>query len=304
MRPRRSHLHRDAKPSSQGRSSAGWDHVADWYAGHLREEDSLLRSIVYPNALRLLAPTQRGTYFDVACGDGSFAKVLAARVASVVGVDASPALIRRAQSGAPTNATFAVGDARELGSALRRSQKCVRAGTVIRRASRFTPARSGGHEALPYGETDAVRFDGATCLLAIANIDDHAAVFRGVASVLRTGAPFVLVLAHPCFRIPRQSGWGWDEQRKLQYRRIDRYLTPLEIPIQVRPGAEPHRVAMTYHRPLSAYTAALASAGFAIAVLEEWTSSRASDSGPRVRAENASRSEIPVFLTIRAERIG
>jgi hypothetical protein len=36
----------------------------------------------------------------------------------------------------------------------------------------------------------------------------------------------VLLLTHPCFRVPRQSGWGWDEQRKLQYRRVDRYLTP------------------------------------------------------------------------------
>jgi len=41
----------------------------------------------------------------------------------------------------------------------------------------------------------------------------------------------VIVLNHPCFRIPRQSGWGIDEKNKLQFRKVIKYMSPMEIPL-------------------------------------------------------------------------
>ena len=125
-------------------------------------------------------------------------------------------------------------------------------------------------------------------------------MIAGAGRVLKPGAPFVVVLNHPSFRQPRQSGWGWDEARKLQYRRVDAYLSSYEAPIQAHPGADARTVTWSYHRPLQAYVAALASAGFTVAGLEEWISHRVSDSGPKARAENAARNEIPMFMAIRA----
>jgi hypothetical protein len=107
---------------------------------------------------------------------------------------------------------------------------------------------------------------------------------------------------HPCFRQPRQSGWGWDEQRKLQYRRVDRYLSPYEMPILAHPGSAPDVKTTSFHRSLTAYVEALAKHGFAITALEEWTSHKQSDSGPRAKAENVARQEIPLFLAMRVER--
>ena len=51
---------------------------------------------------------------DVGCGPGRHSRALAARGIDVVGVDISPAFIDLARREAPTNARFAIGDAREL----------------------------------------------------------------------------------------------------------------------------------------------------------------------------------------------
>lgn len=239
--------------------------MANWYRGHLREEDSLLRSVVYPQTLRMLGPCSGERVLDVACGEGSFAELLARADAIVTGFDASPALIRQAEQKRIPHATFHVADARQ-----------------------FT---------LP-----GAPYAAAVCLLALQNIDPMAGMFRATAAALRPGAPLVVVMNHPCFRIPRQSSWGWEEQRQLQYRRIDRYLAPLRVPIQAHPGARPGVTTVSFHRPLSQIVAAGAAAGFTIHALEEWTSNRASDSGPRARAENRARMEIPMFLAFRAVR--
>jgi hypothetical protein len=39
---------------------------------------------------------------------------------------------------------------------------------------------------------------------------------------LQPGGRLVLLLTHPCFRIPRQSNWDWDQGSRLRYRRVDR----------------------------------------------------------------------------------
>ena len=63
-------------------------------------------------------------------------------------------------------------------------------------------------------------------------------------------------MTHPCFRVPRQSGEGWDEQRKLLYRRVDRYLSPLAVPMKAYAGGR--AATWSYHRPLEDYVNGLA----------------------------------------------
>lgn len=61
----------------------------------------------------------------------------------------------------------------------------------------------------------AESFDAVVFLLSIQDMDPLPAVLRSAAWSLRAGGRLVILMTHPCFRVPRQSGWDWDAQRKL-----------------------------------------------------------------------------------------
>ncbi|MFA5138881.1 MAG: class I SAM-dependent methyltransferase [Elusimicrobiota bacterium] len=145
-------------------------------------------------------------------------------------------------------------------------------------------------------------YDALVCILALQNMEPLADLVRSMSRALKSGGRLVWVLNHPCFRIPRQSGWGFDDKRKLQFRRVDRYMSPMKIPIQMHPGAAPSVHTWTFHHPLSGYFGALAACGLAVDALEEWVSERSSQAGPRAGAEDSARSEIPMFLALRARK--
>lgn len=203
---------------------------------------------------------------DVACGQGQFAGVAARAGAEVTGIDAAPALITLAKQHTP-KAKFFVGDAKRI-SAVARGP-----------------------------------FTKASIILALQNIDEIEPVFAELAKVMAPGGRVTFVLTHPCFRIQRQSGWGWDEARKSQYRRVDSYLSEQKIPIVAHPGKERSAVTWTFHRPLQTYVAAFARAGFALDGLEEWTSNKVSTMGSHAKAENRIRQEIPLFLAVRVVKM-
>lgn len=247
-----------------------WQPVAKWYGKHLKEEDTFQSEVIFPGALRLLAPKRGGKYLDIACGEGSFARAVANAGGEVIGFDISSALVKQATEKSIAHASFRVANAKDF--------------------ARYF---------------DAASFDGASCNLALQNISELDAVIGDAAKVLKPGASFVFVINHPMFRIPKQTGWGWDEQRGgLQYRRVDSYMTPNEIPIAAKPSEGVRSpVTYSYHRSLESYIKALAKAGFVVDALEEWISHRVSDSGPRAKAENRARTEIPMFMAIRAKKV-
>ena len=257
-------------------SDPGWEHVASWYDDLIEHRRSDHHDeVVIPGAVRMLDAQPGQRVLDLACGQGSLCDALAAKTdgdpLAITGVDSSPSLIAAATE-RNKDATFAVGDARDLAS------------------------------------LDLGQFDRVASVLALMNIDDLGAVFNGVASSLAEDGRFVFVVLHPSFRVPKSSHWGWIETdgEQLQFRRIDRYLSESSIDIVMNPGevsggAEPvHTV--THHRPLSAYADALRAAGLAIESIEEWTSNRKSEPGPRADAENTARAEFPLFLAVSAIR--
>lgn len=179
-----------------------------------------------------------------------------------VGVDASPSLIQEAKK--KSGHRFIVGDASQ-------------------------PLNEG-------------KFSHASIILALQNIEDGKAVLNNASASLEPGGKCLVVLNHPCFRIPRQSSWGVDDAKKLQYRRIDRYLTPLKIPIQTHPGKQESEETWTFHHPLSTYAKWMAESGLAIETIEEWVSDKKS-TGANARMENRSREEFPLFLAILSRKL-
>ena len=72
----------------------------------------------------------------------------------------------------------------------------------------------------------------------------------------------------------------------------------MEIPINVNPSDRNSEITMSYHFPISDYSKMLKEAGFAIDLIEEWTSDKESV-GRAGRMENRARAEFPLFMAIK-----
>jgi 2-polyprenyl-3-methyl-5-hydroxy-6-metoxy-1,4-benzoquinol methylase len=261
---------RDGGPKGK-RGPRGWQHVAGWYDALVGERGSeYQQKVVIPRTLVMLEAKAGERVLDVACGQGVLCRALAEQRVRVTGVDVAPALIeaaRRRNASDRLAIEYRVGDARRLAE-------------VVEPGS----------------------FDAALCVLAIQNLTPLSPVWEGCWQALQPGGRLVVVLMHPCFRIPRSSHWGWDERAGRQYRRVERYLTSTRTEIKIHPGADPSRTAPSFHRPLQAYVNTLGSAGLTIDRLEEWPSHKTSPAGPKKAALDESRREIPMFLALRARK--
>ncbi|MAG34811.1 MAG: methyltransferase type 11 [Dehalococcoidia bacterium] len=246
--------------------STTWDPVAEWYYGWVGDAGSTHhRRLAIPALLELLDPQSGEQVLDIGAGHGVLASHVEARRALYTGVEASPRLLAYARRGVKPRIRMLQGDARYLASV----------------------------PGLREGE-----FDAATFLLSIQDMDPLAAVLQSAAWALKPGGRLAIVMTHPCFRVPRQSGRGWDEQRKLFYRRVDRYLSPLAVPIKAYAGGQ--AATWSYHRPLEDYINGLTSCGLTVDCLKEIPTFKVATSGRQAKAQNVLNQEIPVFLALRA----
>jgi ubiquinone/menaquinone biosynthesis C-methylase UbiE len=247
-----------------------WERVATWYDGWVGDRGSAYhRELAIPALLDLLGPQAGERVLDVGGGQGVLAPALVEAGASVTVVDASAKLIAAAKRrhGRLRDARFLVGDARRL------------------------PAVAG---------LEGGSYDAATVLLAIQDMDPLEDVVRGIDWALRPVSRVVLLMTHPAFRQPRHSGWGYDEGRKLTYRRVDGYLTEMAVPMKSLGGGLPTR---SFHRPISAYVNALAGAGFSTdAMVEIPDLPPDRRPGRAARGDARANAEIPMFLGLRAIR--
>jgi SAM-dependent methyltransferase len=149
---------------------------------------------------------------------------------------------------------------------------------------------------LPLAKTD---FDVAIFILSLQNMENGKAAIEQAA---KHAGKILLVLNHPAFRIPRQCDWGYDEGKKLMYRQVNSYMSPLKIPIAMEPSKkEKSPTTYSFHNPISTYVSWLASVGFAVTAMEEWCSDKKSEGG-RAKAEDRARKEIPMFLALLSGR--
>lgn len=260
---------RGPRPSrpAPGPASESWEAVAGWYDAHLDDPDSHHARVLGPGVDGLIADLAPGRALELGCGEGFFARRLDAAGWRTTAVDIAPAMIEAARRAGPPSVDWRVDDACSL-------------------------------DGLPADR----RFELAVSVMHLTNVRAADEVVETIAARLVPGGAFVGVILHPAFRIPRHSDWLWDAGRNLQARRLDGYLRPREIAIDMHPGRRHAPKTLTFHRPLSWYVGALGAAGLAVDRLGEWCSHRRSTSGPRATAENRAREEFPLFLAWRARR--
>jgi ubiquinone/menaquinone biosynthesis C-methylase UbiE len=258
------------KPNRKSAAYTSWDPVADWYTGWVGEGGSEHhRKLAIPAVLELLNPQSGEKILDIGSGHGVLAPFIAEARAKYTGVDASSKLIEFARKHHGSAGKFILGDASRLPE-------------------------------LP--ELHYEEFDAAVFLLSIQDMDPLHLVLKSAAWAIRDGGHIVILMTHPSFRVPRQSGWGWDEERKLQYRRVDRYLTPLPVPMKPYTGQK-SGVTYSFHRPLQDYINRLVDCGLLIDGIKEIPTYKVVTSGPRAKAQNLANQEIPLFLGLRARKI-
>jgi ubiquinone/menaquinone biosynthesis C-methylase UbiE len=237
-----------------------WEAVAGWYDKLLEGEGTYQKELILPNLLRLMEIGRVDVVLDVACGQGFFAHEFAKKSGKVIGADVSKTLIAIASKNAVSGAVFHVAP-----------------------ADRVTFIKDGA-------------IDKAAMVLALQNIETVEGTLNECSRVLKKGGKLYVVMNHPAFRVPKESSWGWDEKEKIQYRRIDKYLSESKVGIQMHPGNKPSQVTTSFHRPLQFYFKAFKKAGFTVSLIEEWNSHKKSQEGPRSVAEDIARKEIPLFL--------
>jgi ubiquinone/menaquinone biosynthesis C-methylase UbiE len=243
-----------------------WQNVSRWYGELVGKEGHYFHQhVILPHGLSLLELRDDSSLLDLACGQGVLSRQIPPGV-YYEGIDAAPGLISQAKR-------------------LDKNKKHI---YTVADVSRKLPVKKND-------------FSHAALILALQNIKDPAGPLRNARLHLRKGGKLLIVLNHPCFRIPRQTSWEVDEQNKIQYRRVNLYLSALEIPISSPGKGEASEVVWSYHLPLAEYSRQLSENGFVIEKLEEWASDKSS-AGAAAKMENRARNEFPLFLAILARK--
>lgn len=247
------------------KTKTSWGRVANWYDSLVKDEDSYQKRLILPNLLRLLELKRREVLLDLACGQGFFASEFAKSGTKVIGVDISSELINIAKQN--KSLEYHVSEAHKLN----------------------------------FLQNEVV--DKILIVLSLQNIENENDVIREVSRVLKQKGKLYIVLNHPAFRIPKASSWGWDNGLKVQYRRLDSYLSESKEVIQMHPGDKPWEKTISFHRPLQFYFKILSKNGLLVSKLEEWTSHKVSEPGPKKETEDRARHEFPLFLYLEAVKM-
>ncbi len=262
--PRLLRVHRGDVIAKKAVEKTSWGKEASWYSEYLEGDDTYHSKVILPNLLRIVSGGKGMNILEIGCGEGFFAREFAKTGGTVSASDISPELIAIAkEKGGGPEYKVASGD--NLSWIKPHSQDVV------------------------------------VAVLTLQNMEKIEPVFTAIASVLKKGGRCIIVLNHPAFRIPKATAWGFDDEHKVQYRRVEAYLSARREKMDMHPGKKGNTsFTYSFHRSLQDYMKALRTGGFAITRLEEWVSHKTSEKGPRSNAENDARREFPLFMMIEA----
>jgi len=244
--------------------NTSWENTKEWYNSIVGQKGHYFhQSVIIPNSLRLLDLKENSRLVDLACGQGVLERNMPKNI-YYLGVDSSTGLIKTANDLCKSkNHSFITSD---IAKPLMIENK----------------------------------FTHAAIILALQNIDNIFGVFENASKVLTNEGKLLIVINHPFSRIPRHSSWEVDQKNKTIYRKTNKYLSILKIPVLLNPSlGEKSQKTTSYHYPLSQIINMLSVNGFLISKIEEWVSDKKSV-GKNAHAENKAREEFPLFMAILA----
>jgi 2-polyprenyl-3-methyl-5-hydroxy-6-metoxy-1,4-benzoquinol methylase len=219
-----------------------WNQNAQFWDGRMGEGNTFHKTLLEPTQERLLQVRPGQRILDIACGNGQFARHLARRGASVLGVDFSEHMIERARA-----RTTEFGDRVEF-----RILDCTRAGALMSLGER--------------------QFDGAVCTMALMDMAAIEPLFTALAKLLKPGGCLVFSVMHPCFNSGRVM--QVQEREDVAGQIVDRYsvrvsgyihpLTHQGVAMIGQPAPQYY-----FHRPLSLLLTPAFDAGFVLDGLAE-----------------------------------
>jgi ubiquinone/menaquinone biosynthesis C-methylase UbiE len=245
------------------RPTNSWQKVGKWY-GKITEGEGHYyhKNLIIPKVLDLLDLNINSSVIEFGCGSGILGRSVGPNV-KYLGIDLSETLIREAIKQDSSNFhKYKVGNAVDLNIT-----------------------------------TD--KFSHAVFILSLQNMEDAERAIENAVSKLKDNSKLLLVINHPSFRIPRHSSWEIDVNTKLEYRKINRYMSDLKIPINMNPGDRNSKFTWSYHYPLTRIVKMITKHGLFIEDIDELVSNKQSE-GKNSKMENLARNEFPLFMTILA----
>jgi len=257
--------------TNHSNSSTSWQSSGKWYNEIVgKKGHHYHQNIIIPKSLKLLdiSNSSKSSLLDLACGQGVLSRHIVNQT-HYVGIDAAKDLIQAAQQ--------------------------------YKESKHHEFIHADVTKELPLKKFD---FTHASVILALQNIQDPATLFKNAYLHLAPKGKLLIILNHPCFRIPRQSSWQIDPKTQIRFRGIFSYMSEMKIPIQTHPSQGKNSPqTWSFHHPLSAYFKWLKEEGFNVLTMEEWCSDKTSEGkGVAAKMENKSRNEIPLFMAILATK--
>lgn len=220
----------------RSKKSTSWQSLSKWYDASVGESGTSLHTkLIIPRILSYLDLNSDKSILDIGCGNGVLAKTFSELNMIYTGIDSSQYLINAAIKRQVKNATFLCRDI------------CT-------------------SNTVDLFQTNL--FDIAIFILSIQDIDPIVDAVKNLSQVVKTNGQVLIFMLHPSFKIPRQTGFVYDENRKLVSRRIDAYLTQNSIPYKTDKKSKRY-IANFYHRPLESYINIFSNYGFGLKNLYE-----------------------------------
>ncbi len=247
--------------------NTSWQKVSKWYDKKTGDKGHFFQEkVIIPKSLELLKLVSSHNILDLACGQGVFSRYIP-NGCKYTGIDISEDLIQYAKKrNNESNKNFIVSDVSQ---------------PLHIKESFFTHC---------------------VIILALQNIENANRVILNASKALKDNGKFLIVLNHPSFRIPKHTSWEIDKIQRVQYRRINRYLSSIKIPIDMNPGNKnSDKITWSFHNPLQYYSELLNNNGFKITLIQEWISPKESV-GKAAKMENIARNEFPMFMALLCEK--
>jgi len=247
-----------------------WDKNADFWNERMREGNEFHRVLIAPAQERLLNIRRGETVLDIGCGNGQFARRMAALGADVVAVDASPRMIANARAHTtehPQHIEYGVIDATDSAALTSLGER---------------------------------RFDAAVCTMTMMDMASIEPMLASLRRMLKPVSRFVFSVCHPCFNSPRIKLVVEEETSE-----AGTLLTRYSVSVSEYMSSKPTKgVAMTdqpvaqyyFDRPLSVLFNSCFSSGFVLDGIEEPAFQKSNEDG---RANWRNMTEIPPLLVAR-----